>query len=108
MLTITLYKLCVLIVNLYFWLYCNFVLVLCIYFQCTVTVYVLSVYIGDDTADTEPEFQYIPDTHHISTTLPPGGDALDASLLLLSEGLESGAALAQFDVSPVVIRTNDV
>ena len=57
-----------------------------------------SVYIGDETADNEPDFQYTPDTYHISTTLPPGGDPLSGSLTLLQEGLESGAALAQFEV----------
>ncbi|KAK2151211.1 hypothetical protein LSH36_372g03009 [Paralvinella palmiformis] len=55
-----------------------------------------AVYIGEDTPD-EPDFQYIPDTHHITTTLPPGGDPLAASLLLLEESLQSGAALAQFE-----------
>ena len=55
------------------------------------------MYIGEDTPD-EPDFQYIPDTHHITTTLPPGGDPLAASLLLLEESLQSGAALAQFEV----------
>ncbi len=54
-------------------------------------------YIGEDEPD-EPEFQYIPDTHHITTTLPPGADPLASSLLLLQEGLESSAALAQFEV----------
>ena len=58
----------------------------------------LAVYIGEDTPD-EPDFQYIPDTHHIASTLPPGGDQLEGSILLLTEGLESGAALAQFEVS---------
>ena len=58
-----------------------------------------SVYIGDETADQEPDFQYTPDTYHISTTLPPGGDPLGGSLSLLQEGLDSGAALAQFEVA---------
>ena len=58
-----------------------------------------SVYIGDETADQEPDFQYTPDTYHISTTLPPGGDPLGGSLSLLQEGLDSGAALAQFEVT---------
>ena len=60
------------------------------------SVFVL-VYIGEDTPE-EPDFQYIPDTHHIASTLPPGGNPLDGSMLLLTEGLESGAALAQFEV----------
>jgi len=53
------------------------------------------VYIGEDTPE-EPDFQYIPDTHH--STLPPGGDPLSGSMLLLQEGLESGTLLAQFEV----------
>ena len=57
----------------------------------------LTVYIGEETPE-EPDFQYIPDTHQISTTLPPGGDPLAGSLMLLQEGLESGATLAQFEV----------
>ncbi|XP_013395604.1 tyrosine-protein phosphatase non-receptor type 4 isoform X4 [Lingula anatina] len=53
-----------------------------------------NVYVGDDPVE-EPEFQYIPDTHHISTTTH--GDVLAESLLLLQEGIESGAAVAQFE-----------
>ncbi|KAK2173047.1 hypothetical protein NP493_908g02008 [Ridgeia piscesae] len=53
-----------------------------------------NVYIGEDTPE-EPDFQYIPDTHH--STLPPGGDPLSGSMLLLQEGLESGTLLAQFE-----------
>ncbi|XP_064647817.1 tyrosine-protein phosphatase non-receptor type 4-like isoform X4 [Lineus longissimus] len=54
-----------------------------------------NVYVGDDTIE-EPDFQYIPDTHHISSTLPQS-DLLGGSLMLLQEALESGAALAQFE-----------
>ena len=64
----------------------------------TLVYHITAVYIGEDAPD-EPDLQYIPDTHHITTTLPPGGDALAASLLLLEESLQSGAALAQFEVS---------
>jgi len=46
----------------------------------------------------EPEFGYIPESHQI-TTSAGGANALEASLVLLQESLESGAALAQFEVS---------
>ena len=59
-------------------------------------LYDVSVYIGDEPVE-EPDFQYIPDTHHISSSVPHG-DALAGSLMLLQEGLESGAVLAQFEV----------
>ena len=58
-----------------------------------------NVYIGDDGTDPEPDFVYNPDTHAITTSLPPGSDPLPASIMLLAESLESGAALAQFEVS---------
>ena len=57
-----------------------------------------NVYIGDDATDPEPDFVYNPDTHDITTALPPGSDPLSGSIMLLSESLESGAALAQFEV----------
>ena len=57
-----------------------------------------NVYIGDDATDPEPDFVYNPDTHDIASTLPPGSDPLVGSIMLLSESLESGAALAQFEV----------
>ncbi|KAJ8313697.1 hypothetical protein KUTeg_008258 [Tegillarca granosa] len=44
----------------------------------------------------EPDFVYIPESHQI-TSSATGANALDASLMLLQESLESGAALAQFD-----------
>jgi len=55
-----------------------------------------NVYIGDETPE-EPDFQYIPDTHQITSSLPQGSDPLAGSMLLLQEGLDSGAALAQFE-----------
>ena len=55
----------------------------------------LTVYIGEDTPE-EPDFQYIPDTHH--APLPPGGDPLSGSMALLQETLENGNLLAQFEV----------
>ena len=54
------------------------------------------VYVGDDTGE-EPDFQYIPDTHGISSSAHT--DSLSGSLMLLQEALESGAAIAQFEVS---------
>ena len=63
-------------------------------------VLMLSVYIGEESTE-EPDFQYIPDTHHITTSLPHGSDPLAGSLLLLAESLESGAALAQFEVQKI-------
>ncbi|XP_074659183.1 tyrosine-protein phosphatase non-receptor type 4-like isoform X2 [Tubulanus polymorphus] len=54
-----------------------------------------NVYYGEDPSE-EPDFQYIPDTHHISSTVPQG-DMLSGSLMLLQEALENGAALGQFD-----------
>lgn len=60
-----------------------------------VVVVVVSVYLGEDTVE-EPEFMYIPETHQITSSA--GGNVLEDSLMLLQEGLESGAALAQFEV----------
>ncbi|CAH1788374.1 unnamed protein product, partial [Owenia fusiformis] len=54
-----------------------------------------NVYVGEDQPE-EPEFQYVPETHHIST-VGPQGNILSDSLMLLQESLESGAALAQFE-----------
>jgi tyrosine-protein phosphatase non-receptor type 4 len=44
----------------------------------------------------EPAFQYVLDVPHVPAAVPRA-DALDESLLLLAEGLESGAAMAQFE-----------
>ena len=57
----------------------------------------MTVYIADESP-SEPDFQYIPDTHHIIAILPPGGDPLMGSMTLLRESLDSGAVLAQFEV----------
>lgn len=59
--------------------------------------YVITVYVGEEQVE-EPDFVYIPESHQI-TSSATGANALDASLMLLQESLESGAALAQFDVS---------
>ncbi|XP_025096185.1 tyrosine-protein phosphatase non-receptor type 4-like isoform X2 [Pomacea canaliculata] len=54
-----------------------------------------NVYVGEDTAD-EPDFTYIPETHQIASS-SSSANTLESSLLLLQEGLESGAAIAQFE-----------
>jgi hypothetical protein len=56
-----------------------------------------AVYVGEDTGD-EPDFTYTPDNHQI-TSSNSTDNTLDSSLLLLQEGLESSAAIAQFEVS---------
>ena len=53
------------------------------------------MYSGDDNMD-EPDLVYDPDTHQISSA--SGANALEVSLKVLEESLESGAALAQFEV----------
>ncbi|KAL8615564.1 hypothetical protein ACOMHN_016141 [Nucella lapillus] len=55
-----------------------------------------NVYVGGEDTGEEPDFTYIPETHQIdsSSTSP---NTLHSSLLLLGEGLESGAAIAQFE-----------
>ncbi|KFM70585.1 hypothetical protein X975_16446, partial [Stegodyphus mimosarum] len=53
-----------------------------------------NVYVGEDVE--EPDFQYIPDAPHVSSKVPRS-DVLAESMLLLSEGLESGAVIAQFE-----------
>ena len=58
-----------------------------------------SEYIPDNSADTEPDFQYTPDSYSVTSPLPPGGDPLAGSLSLLQEGLDGGATLTQFEVS---------
>ena len=62
-----------------------------------------SVYVGEDQIE-EPAFDYLPETHQITT--PGGANALEASLLLLQESLESGAALAQFEVRKNLLMVN--
>ncbi|GBL88180.1 Tyrosine-protein phosphatase 1 [Araneus ventricosus] len=53
-----------------------------------------NVYVGEDVE--EPDFQYIPDARHVSSKVPRS-DVLSESMLLLSDGLESGATIAQFE-----------
>ena len=54
-----------------------------------------NVYMATEDVE-EPEFQYVPDTPHISP-LVPGTQALSQSMLLLEESLESGAITGQFE-----------
>ena len=53
-----------------------------------------NVYLGEEVE--EPEFQYVPETPHISP-MGPGPQALAQSMLLLEESLDSGAILGQFE-----------
>ncbi|XP_052809205.1 tyrosine-protein phosphatase non-receptor type 4-like isoform X5 [Mya arenaria] len=55
-----------------------------------------NAYMTDDASDDQPEeFVYDPESYLITNN--SGGNALDNSLHLLEESLESGAALAQFE-----------
>ncbi|CAL4090418.1 unnamed protein product [Meganyctiphanes norvegica] len=55
-----------------------------------------NVYLGEDLE--EPAFQYVPESLPASATVPAGSTApLQESMLLLAEGLESGAVVAQFE-----------
>ena len=65
----------------------------------SLTSHLLAEYIPDNSADTEPDFQYTPDTYGVTSPLPPGGDPLSGSLSLLQEGLDNTTALTQFEVS---------
>lgn len=55
-----------------------------------------TVQIGEDPTD-EPDFSYIPETHQIASS-SSSANSLESSLMLLQESLESGAAIAQFEV----------
>lgn len=46
--------------------------------------------------EEEPPFQYFPDLPHL-TTVADQADALAESMLLLADGLASGAVVAQFE-----------
>eukprot|EP00106_Octopus_bimaculoides_P003360 XP_014770802.1 PREDICTED: tyrosine-protein phosphatase non-receptor type 4-like isoform X3 [Octopus bimaculoides] len=54
-----------------------------------------NVYVSEDNAE-EPDLMYIPETHQIASTMS-GANTLQASMMLLQESLESGAAMAQFE-----------
>lgn len=54
---------------------------------------------GEDV--DEPDFQYVPETPHVSDSVPRS-DLLNQSLLLLKDALSSGAALLQFEVRSIV------
>lgn len=55
------------------------------------------VYSNSDLSPGEPDFQYIPDTHHIVALLNPGEDKLAASITQLKESIESKAGILQFE-----------
>lgn len=57
--------------------------------------HVCLVYVSDDVEE-EPVFQYIPESPRVANG---GIDPLSESIMLLQEGLASGTALAQFEVS---------
>ncbi|GAB1603054.1 tyrosine-protein phosphatase non-receptor type 4-like isoform X2 [Argonauta hians] len=54
-----------------------------------------NVYVSEDNTE-EPDLMYIPETHQIASTMS-GANTLQASMMLLQESLESGAAMAQFE-----------
>ena len=54
-----------------------------------------NVYMATEDVE-EPEFQYVPDTPHVSP-LVPGTQALSQSMLLLEESLDTGAISSQFE-----------
>lgn len=54
-----------------------------------------NVYVSEDSTE-EPDLMYIPETHQITSTMS-GANTLQASMMLLQESLESGAAMAQFE-----------
>lgn len=55
-----------------------------------------NVYVGEE-AQEEPNLEYLPDNYQIIAPQGTGTNALEASLMLLQESLDSGAALAQFE-----------
>lgn len=55
-----------------------------------------NVYVGEETQE-EPNLEYLPDNYQIIAPQGTGTNALEASLMLLQESLDSGAALAQFE-----------
>lgn len=55
------------------------------------------MYVGEETQE-EPNLEYLPDNYQIIAPQGTGTNALEASLMLLQESLDSGAALAQFEV----------
>lgn len=63
------------------------------------------MYVGEE-AQEEPNLEYLPDNYQIIAPQGTGTNALEASLMLLQESLDSGAALAQFEVvspAPLVL-----
>ena len=53
------------------------------------------MYVPDDLE--EPAFQYIPEVLPTSATIKGGVPPLQESLMLLTEGLEAGSLVAQFE-----------
>ena len=56
------------------------------------------VYVGEEQAEEEPFLEYLPEHYQIIAP-KTGTNGLEASLMLLQESLDSGAALAQFEVT---------
>lgn len=57
------------------------------------TCYLFNLVLYDTNQVEEPAYQYVPEVQTISN----GADALSQSMLLLEDGLASGAILIQFD-----------
>nr|XP_022305443.1 tyrosine-protein phosphatase non-receptor type 4-like isoform X3 [Crassostrea virginica] len=55
-----------------------------------------NVYVGEEQAEEEPFLEYLPEHYQIIAP-KTGTNGLEASLMLLQESLDSGAALAQFE-----------
>ena len=62
--------------------------------QCYNIKLLFVVYVGEDYK--EPEFHYVPETHRITTGVS-GLDLLSESLMLLREGVDTNAAILQFE-----------
>jgi tyrosine-protein phosphatase non-receptor type 4 len=58
-------------------------------------LYCIAVYEAHEEEE-EPPYQYVPDMPHV-TTITDRADALAESMLLLADGLASGALVAQFE-----------
>ncbi|XP_056007257.1 tyrosine-protein phosphatase non-receptor type 4-like isoform X3 [Ostrea edulis] len=56
-----------------------------------------NVYVGEEGPPEEPNLEYLPENYQIIAPQGTGTNALEASLMLLQESLDSGAALAQFE-----------
>ena len=56
------------------------------------------MYVGEEQTEEEPFLEYLPEHYQIIAP-KTGTNGLEASLMLLQESLDSGAALAQFEVT---------